>query len=93
MMKGHARRLDPFKDNLYRRASDAASGGTHVEKSCPKCSQKAGELVYYAESDFVTLSKATGRPEPQRLCNRHRKSPSTRPAVAPERPPEASDVP
>lgn len=72
-MKGQAKLLDPFKDNLYRRAQDA-SGANVLEKSCPKCSKKAGSTVYYVEADFTAVSKVTGKPEMKRDCHRHRKA-------------------
>lgn len=72
-MKGQAKRLDPYKDNLYRRTQDA-TGANVLEKSCPKCSKKAGETVFYVESDFTAVSKVTGQPEMKKDCHRHRKA-------------------
>lgn len=72
-MKALAKRLDPFKDNLYRRIEDAA-GARVLEKSCPKCSKKAGTTVYYAESEFEAPSKDASRTESKKDCHRHRKA-------------------
>lgn len=73
MMKSQAKLLDPFKDNLFRRSMDAATGARVLEKSCPKCSKKAGETIYYVESEFEALSKDGARTEMKRDCQRHRK--------------------
>ncbi len=73
-MKGQAKLLDPFKDNLYRRTVDSATGAHVLEKSCPKCSKKAGATVYYAETDFTAVSKVTGQTEMKKDCHRHRKA-------------------
>lgn len=72
-MKGQAKLLDPFKDNLYRRTENAA-GAKVLEKSCPKCSKKAGATVYYAESEFEGPSKDSSKVESKRDCHRHRKA-------------------
>lgn len=74
MMKGQAKLLDPFKDNLYRRSLDAATGARFLEKSCPKCSKKAGATIYYVESEFEAISKDSGKVEMKRDCQRHRKA-------------------
>lgn len=74
-MKGQAKILDPFKDNLYRRTLDAVTGAKVLEKSCPKCSKKAGATVYYVESEFEALSKDGAKTEMKRDCYRHRKAP------------------
>lgn len=73
-MKGQAKLLDPYKDNLYRRSLDEATGEKFLEKSCPKCSLKAGATVYYAEREFEAPSKDKTKVEIKRDCHRHRKA-------------------
>lgn len=72
-MKGRAKVLDPFKDNLYRRELDAETGEKFIEKSCPKCSKKAGVTVFYRESAFGEQVTANGQTKPQKDCQLHRK--------------------
>jgi hypothetical protein len=73
-MKGRAKVLDPFKDNLYRREQDPETGEKFLEKSCPKCSKKAGTLVFYRETAFGEQTAANGSVKPQRDCQLHRKA-------------------
>lgn len=72
-MLGRAKRLDPLKDNLYRREVDQATGERTVQKSCPKCSKKEGTVVFYPESDFGVHQTPTGRTQAYRDCSKHRK--------------------
>lgn len=76
-MQGRAKLLDPNKDNLYRRLLNETTGEKTMEKSCPKCSKKAGTIIYYPESDFKTQSEVDGRSETHRDCQKHRKSSRT----------------
>lgn len=71
-MKGRAKLLDPCRDNLYRRELDQTTGELVLEKSCPKCSKKAGVTVYYRESEF--RKGHDGGTESLRDCQRHRKA-------------------
>ncbi len=73
-MKGRAKVLDPFKDNLYRREQDPETGEKFLEKSCPKCSKKAGTTVFYRETAFGEQIAANGAVKPQRDCQMHRKA-------------------
>jgi len=73
-MKGQAKLLDPYKDNLYRRSLDEATGARVLEKSCPKCSKKAGATVYYDEREFEAPSKDGSKLESKKDCQRHRKA-------------------
>jgi hypothetical protein len=72
-MKGRAKVLDPFRDNLYRRDLDPETGEKVLSKSCPKCSKKAGTTVFYRESAFGEQVAANGQAKPQRDCLLHRK--------------------
>jgi hypothetical protein len=68
-MKGRAKLLNPNRDNLFRLRVDEATGARVMEKSCPKCSKKAGTTVYYPEGDFPS----TGSGPSNRECLKHRK--------------------
>lgn len=87
-MKGRAKLLDPLRDNLYRRAVDGSTGQPIMEKSCPKCSKKAGVAIYYPEHDFDKPFEAGARNAAHRDCQKHRKAArtlqATEPVMAPE---------
>lgn len=72
-MKGRAKVLDPFKDNLFRRELNPETGEKVLEKSCPKCSKKAGSTVFYPEAAFGEQVAANGTVKPQRDCQLHRR--------------------
>lgn len=78
-MQGRAKLLDPNRDNLYRRRVDEATGAKTMEKSCPKCSKKAGTTVYYPESDFATPGSGDSRSPAHRDCMKHRKASLSQP--------------
>lgn len=87
-MKSRAKLLDPLRDNLFRRVVDEATGLTIMEKSCPKCSKKAGGIIYYPETAFMACLDSKNRKGTDRDCQKHRKQPRpvlldpTAPAVA-----------
>ncbi|MNY30060.1 hypothetical protein D3C86_1641450 [compost metagenome] len=76
-MQGKAKLLDPFRDNLFRRKVDEATGEKITEKSCPKCSKKAGTTIYYPESAFQTQDGSAVRAASLRDCAQHRRPGTT----------------
>jgi hypothetical protein len=73
-MQGKAKLLDPFRDNLFRRKVDETTGEKITEKSCPKCSKKAGTTIYFPESAFRKQDGSAIRTESHRDCDRHRRT-------------------
>lgn len=67
-MRRSPRRLDPFKDSLWRLAVDSVTSLKVKEKSCPSCSKKAGHAVYLPESAFGDRVMESGKVEIQPWC-------------------------
>ena len=67
------KRLDPYKDSLWRVQLNPKTGKEEKHKSCPSCSKKAGQVVYHTESYFGERDMGNGKIEIQSWCPECRK--------------------